>query len=244
MILANTEILGAIERKEIEITRFDRDALNPNSYDVRLARRLLTPLARVFNRGDRGPCIDMGAETKWNELLIPPDGLWLYPEFFYLGVTQEHTFTPKHLPNIDGKSGVGRNALSIHETAGRGDVFFRGHWTLEITCSIPVKVYPNQPIGQITFSEVKGEVDPPYSKTGSYGDEFSNDPHPQPSKLWKKIQAERSKCLSDHLGPCLVYDGTRICPCECRGCKKAWFEAHRPIIQNGKVFYDNDRSNP
>lgn len=39
-------------------------------------------------------------------------------------------------------------------------------------------------------------------------------------------EALRADCLS-----CPVVQGGRVCPCECRTCKQAWFAAGRPIVR-------------
>ena len=72
-------------------------------------------------------------------------------------------------------SSTGRLSIDIHATAAKGDVNFRGYFTLELSCKVPVKIYAGMPIGQITYFKVDGEVlqdyaskpDAKYSNQGS-----------------------------------------------------------------------------
>lgn len=52
---------------------------------------------------------------------------------------------------LEGRSSTGRLGLSIHVTAGFGDIGFKGYWTLEITCVHPVMIYPGMEICQIYY---------------------------------------------------------------------------------------------
>lgn len=101
------------------------------------------------------PCDTAKKETV--VIKIPETGLILSPRFGYLGNTVEYTETYNLFPYIDGKSSVGRNFISVHETAGRGDDGFCGNWTLEITVKHPTIVYPNMRIGQIYYEKFEGE---------------------------------------------------------------------------------------
>ena len=50
------------------------------------------------------------------------------------------------------------SGIDIHATAGKGDVGFCGHWTLEISVKQPVKVYKAMPVGQLIYFPVDGEI--------------------------------------------------------------------------------------
>jgi dCTP deaminase len=190
MILSDSSILKAIDAGDIVIDPFDRMALGGNSYDVHLGPTLVT-YARRFNLthrnhyGDREalPLDAMHMDRATDEHAIEAGGFVLEPSRLYLASTVEYTETHKHVPYLDGKSSIGRLGISIHETAGRGDVGFCGHWTLEIVVVQPIRVYAGMPIGQLTFHEVTGEILQPYKgKTGGAG-YGGRDPKPQPSRL-------------------------------------------------------------
>jgi dCTP deaminase len=59
---------------------------------------------------------------------------------------------------IEGRSSIGRLGISIHATAGFGDIGFFGYWTLEISCIEPVRIYPGIRICQIFYHTVKGKI--------------------------------------------------------------------------------------
>lgn len=170
MILSDSSILTAIEKGDIVISPFDRSQLGSNSYDVRLGKNLAvydkSKMARSYDpiTGEEIAYID---SKKYNELYhfeIPEDGFILMPNMFYLASTLEYTETHKHVPRIDGKSSGGRLSIDIHATAGLGDIFFCGHWEMEISVSIPVKIYAGMPIGQLTYEVVEGHCINPYNK--------------------------------------------------------------------------------
>ena len=110
---------------------------------------------------------------------LPP-----YPHIFYLGVTEEYTETHAHVPFLEGKSSTGRLGIDIHATAGKGDVGFCGHWTLEISVKQPVKIYKGMPIGQLIYFPVEGEIENPYDKKKNA--KYSHQPDkPVESMMWK-----------------------------------------------------------
>ena len=108
----------------------------------------------------------------------------MLPGKTYLGATQEYTETHRHVPFLEGKSSVGRLGIDIHATAGKGDVGFCNHWTLEISVSQPVRVYEGMPIAQLIYFEVHGEVDTLYSAKGSAKYNKRSD-KPVESMMWK-----------------------------------------------------------
>jgi dCTP deaminase len=154
VILTGKEIESEYELGRITIEPFDPKKLQPNSYDVTLGWEFLE-LKPGSVLDMRKPCEDL-----FNVVEIPrgdEDGYLLEPGGFYLGYTNEAIGSDFYVPYIDGKSSVGRLGISIHETAGRGDLGFKNRWTLEITVAAPVRVYPGYPIGQVTFHTVVGE---------------------------------------------------------------------------------------
>jgi dCTP deaminase len=170
MILSDSAILTAIEKGDIVISPFERSQLGSNSYDVRLGSTLKvydkSEMTHNYNilTGEEVAYIDAKKDNPTIEIEIPENGFILMPNMLYLGATVEHTETYKHLMFIDGKSSVGRLGIDIHATAGVSDVGFCGTLTLEMSCKIPVKIYPNMLIGQLTYHVVEGEVINPYNK--------------------------------------------------------------------------------
>ena len=155
MILSDKKILEAIESGEIVIEPFDRSCLGTNSYDVHLSKHLATYVADV---------LDAKKHNAIKHFEIPAEGFVLQPGILYLGATAEYTETHNSVPFLEGQSSVGRLGIDIHATAGKGDVGFCNSWTLEISCTQPVKVYAGMPIGQLIYFLVEGEIERFYNK--------------------------------------------------------------------------------
>lgn len=158
MILDRHAIRQAIARGDIVVSPFDDDSLRINSYDVHLSPILRTykPQYGSDTKGLAIPLpLDSARDNPTEQHLIQAEGFVLVPGRLYLGATIEYTEAHGLVPWIDGKSSVGRLGLSVHVTAGRGDVGFCGHWTLELTVEEPLLVYAGSPVGQLTWMTVE-----------------------------------------------------------------------------------------
>lgn len=175
MILSDKEILKAIESKEIVIEPFDPKYLGTNSYDVHLGKYLATYKNRV---------LDAKKHNEIESFEIPDEGFVLQAGMLYLGVTEEYTETHNSVPFLEGKSSVGRLGIDIHATAGKGDVGFCNTWTLEISCTHPVRIYKGMPIGQLIYFVVHGEIETYYNKkkNAKYNERTTQ---PVESMMWK-----------------------------------------------------------
>jgi len=175
MILSDQAILAGIAQGEIIIEPFDRSCLGSNSYDVHLGASLAVYEDEV---------LDARRHNQVRRFEIPKEGYVLQPGQLYLGVTQEYTETHQQVPFLEGKSSVGRLGIDIHATAGKGDVGFCNHWTLEISCSLPVRVYAGMPIGQLIYFALDGEVENLYNKKQN-AKYVEKTPYPVESMMWK-----------------------------------------------------------
>lgn len=175
MILSDKAILAHIESGDIKIEPYDRACLGTNSYDVHLSKYLA-----VYDQD----VLDAKAHNTVRHFEIPDEGIVLSPGRVYLGSTIEYTETHKHVPFLEGKSSVGRLGIDIHATAGKGDVGFCNHWTLEISAHQPVRVYHGMPIGQIIYFLCEGEVEVLYNKkqNAKYNERTTK---PMESMMWK-----------------------------------------------------------
>ncbi|HQW13033.1 MAG TPA: dCTP deaminase [Saprospiraceae bacterium] len=175
MILSDLEIREAIRKGEILIEPYTESCLGTNSYDVHLGKYLATYKDKV---------LDAKKHNTIETFEIPEDGYILHPGVLYLGVTEEYTETHATVPFLEGKSSVGRLGIDIHATAGKGDVGFCNHWTLEISVSHLVKVYSGMPIGQLIYFKVDGEILNYYhsKKNAKY---TSRSDKPVESMMWK-----------------------------------------------------------
>lgn len=205
MILSDREILAAVGKGEIVIDPFDERSLGGNSYDVHLSPTLRVYRTRTVAQSrhclgvelgaqrwtddpDDLDDLDMAREPETIDVRIPERGIVLAPGILYLASTVEYTETHRHVPYLDGRSSVGRLGVSIHVTAGRGDVGFCNHWTMEIWVVQPIRVYAGIRIGQLTYHTVTGDVDRRYDtkENTTYGG-LARDPMPQPSRMWKRL---------------------------------------------------------
>jgi len=171
MVLSGLEIKNKIG-KELTIEPFDIKCLNPNSYNLKLHNELLVYTDDI---------IDMKRPGHTKTFVIPETGMVLYPGKLYLGRTLEYTATDSYVPMLEGRSSVGRLGISIHVTAGFGDVGFKGYWTLEIHCIEPVRIYPFVEICQIYYHTIKGDY------VGYTSGKYQNNTGIQPSLLYTEL---------------------------------------------------------
>ena len=156
---------------DIEIDPFDASRLNPNSYNLTLHDELMVYEEVV---------LDMARANRVRRIPIPPEGIVLSPNQLYLGRTVERTTTHNLVPQIEGRSSVGRLGLFVHVTAGFGDVGFEGYWTLEMFAVQPVRIYADTAICQIIYHQLTG----PHEE---YASKYQHNRDIQPSLLFEEL---------------------------------------------------------
>ena len=156
----------------IEITPFQSDRLNPNSYNLALHDELLIYEEVV---------LDSASPNRYRRIEIPSSGYTLQPNQLYLGRTVEYTETRGLVPMIQGRSSLGRLGLFINPGGSFGDVGYCGTWTLEMHCVQPVKIYPGMQICQIYYMQLSGESIE-YSS-----DKYQNSRDIQPSMMFREL---------------------------------------------------------
>lgn len=192
MILVDREIEDAMERGEISINPYDPKCLGTNSYDVHLAPKLLTYDA--FTGGAAVglfgvPPLDCRKENKTIEHVIPEQGFVLQPHMLYLASTIEHTRTDRAVPMLNGRSSLGRLGLSVHVTAGTGDVGFVGYWTMELFVIHPLRVYAGMPIAQLLYFDAKvPRVSYAEKRSAKYNNRTSE---PGASRLYRDFEEKK-----------------------------------------------------
>jgi dCTP deaminase len=172
MILSGLEIKKELNKK-IFIEPYKPELLNPNSYNLRLHNKLL-----VYTQFP----LDMKTPNPTKEIIIPEEGLLLEPGNLYLGRTLERTATKGYVPMLEGRSSIGRLGMFIHVTAGFGDVGFEGFWTLEISVTHPLVIYPGVEICQIFYHSLQGEAEEYHSN------KYHQNQGIQPSLLYKDFE--------------------------------------------------------
>ena len=183
MLTANS-ILRLVREKRIVIEPFNPDHLNPNSYNLTLAPKLLWYPGKAP--------LDLKSRRDPSTIFVPEHGLVLQPNELYLGCSNEYTESHDHIPMINGRSSLARLGVSVHQTGGFGDIGFKGNWTLEITVIKPVKIYPDIQFAQLCWFRPDGLVDQLYQ--GKY--QNSRTANPIESRLHRET-------LKKHYNPSL-----------------------------------------
>ena len=182
MIFSDRTIREAIEAGRIGIDPFDPAFIQPSSVDLRVDRYF-----RVFEN-HRYPFID--PKEPQSELTTEVEAeekqpFVLHPGEFVLGSTLEVVRIANDLvARLEGKSSLGRLGLLIHSTAGFVDPGFEGHLTLELSnvANLPIAIYPNMKIGQISFYQMTTDADHPYGSAGA-GSKYQGQRGPTPSRV-------------------------------------------------------------
>ncbi len=189
MVLSDVAIRRLIESGRIVVEPYDAALMQPSSLDVRVDR-----LFRVF-RNSRYPFIDVKQEQEELTELVTVDGddpFILHPGEFVLGSTLERIVLPDDLvARLEGKSSLGRLGLLIHSTAGFIDPGWDGHVTLELSnvANLPITIYPEMKIGQISFVQLSEPAEKPYG-SGGLGSKYQGQRGPTPSRYWKNFSGE------------------------------------------------------
>lgn len=177
-MLSGEKIREEINRS-IFIEPFDETRLNSNSYNLSLSNKIKKYDDYV---------LDMKRCHTMTEIIIPDEGYILQPHILYLGSTVERTNTNKFIPMIEGRSSIARLGLFVHITAGLGEAGFDGHWTLEMVCTQPLRIYPNTQICQIFFHEITG------SPLLCMSQKYQNSVEAMPSLLYREMGEANVKC--------------------------------------------------
>lgn len=176
--------------------------VGPNSIDVTLGDEILeSVITTVLDPRDPLSVAHVQCEKWYND-----KGAYLIkPRTVYLGYAAERfvvmqdlpIFTSEgthmggnvwnqpmsHLPVVqmlDGRSTVGRIGITVHVTAGFGDVGFEGNFTLEIVNlnDKPVLLYPGMRIGQVAFHCVSSSSSEQMTYNGAYKNDHVGRPVP------------------------------------------------------------------
>ena len=187
MVLSDRTIRRLLDEGRIELDPFDESLIQPSSVDVRVDR-----FFRVFHN-NRYPFIDVKQEQEELTELVEVQGdqpFVLHPGEFVLGSTLERVKLPDDLvARLEGKSSLGRLGLLIHSTAGFIDPGWNGHVTLELSnvANLPVTIYPEMKIGQLSFVQLTEPAAVPYG-AGGLGSKYQGQRGPTPSRYWKNFE--------------------------------------------------------
>lgn len=147
MILTGYEIARQRSLKRIVIEPFERQLVNPNSYNYRLGNELLEFPQAV---------IDVKQPLMPRRHRLSARGFLLLPERLYLGHTVEIIGSDFYSTSLIGRSSMGRLGLWLQVTADLGHTGTAQRWTLEMKVVQPLWIYPGMKIGQVSFWKVAG----------------------------------------------------------------------------------------
>jgi dCTP deaminase len=182
MIFSDGSIRKAIADGRIVIDPYREDFVQPSSIDLRVDRYF-----RVFEN-HRYSFIDPKQAQADVTTLIEvraDEPFMLHPGEFVLGSTLERVALAADIvARLEGKSSLGRLGLLIHSTAGFVDPGWDGYLTLELSnvANLPIAIYPEMKIGQISFYQLSQPADHPYG-TKAAGSKYQGQRGPTPSRI-------------------------------------------------------------
>lgn len=187
MILSDRSLREELASGRIVIDPLNEANIQPSSIDLTLDRYF-----RVFlNHSYRVIDVKEDQEDLTELVEIKEDDAFiLHPGEFVLGSTAERVTVPDDLvARLEGKSSLGRLGLLIHSTAGFVDAGFEGHVTLELSnvANLPITLYPDMKIGQISFLKMTTAADKPYGSHGM-GSKYQGQRGPTPSRYWENFR--------------------------------------------------------
>jgi dCTP deaminase len=185
VVLSDRTIRRLVDEGRIGIDPYAPELMQPSSLDVRVDRYF-----RVF-RNSRYPFIDVKAKQEdLTEIVeVDDEAFILHPGEFVLGSTLERITLPNDLvARLEGKSSLGRLGLLIHSTAGFIDPGWDGHVTLELSnvANLPITIYPEMKIGQLSFVQLSEPAEKPYGSAG-IGSKYQGQRGPTPSRYWQNF---------------------------------------------------------
>ena len=182
MILSDHTISEYLADGRIVVSPLGDGCVQPASIDVRLDKHIL-----VF-RNSRRPYIDVRqdiSDMTEMEIACEEQPFILHPGEFVLASTLEHVEVPDDLvARLEGKSSLGRIGLLIHSTAGYVDPGWKGNLTLELSnvANLPITLYPQMRIGQISFAKLTTPADVPYGSP-ELGSKYQHQTLPTASRI-------------------------------------------------------------
>ena len=170
MILTGKKIIEEVKSGNIFIYPFDKNQINPNSYNYRLGQTL-----KIFDHFD-------GEKSVFREEKIQKEGFILEPGKMYLGHTKEIIGSSKYAMSLIGRSSMGRLGLFLQVSANLGHTTSKHKWTLELVAAKTIKLYPGMKIGQVSFWKNFGDLK---KYNGKYG--FLNYPQESYISIYNEV---------------------------------------------------------
>jgi len=186
-VLSDRTIRDEIGKGRIVIDPFDEGAVQPASVDLRLSGSFRVFTSRPFV-DVREPVDDLTELTE----IAAEEPFIIQPGIFFLGSTVETITLPDDIVGrVDGKSSLGRLGLLVHATAGYVDPGWTGRLTLELSnqSQMPIALYREMRIAQISFLRLSTPADRPYGSPG-LGSKYQGQTGPTPSRISEEFRGE------------------------------------------------------
>jgi dCTP deaminase len=167
VILTGPEIVREREEGRLVLEPFDKEHVQPNSYNLTLGPTL------AFYTGE---VLDTRQQNLHTTVDIPEEGYVLQPDRIYLGSSVEVLGSTRHVPIIRSRSGAARLGLFLHVTADLIDIGSIGQSTFQLHAVQPVRVYAGDRLAQVTFWRTQGEII-------LYDGKYQGSRGPQPSQI-------------------------------------------------------------
>lgn len=169
MILTGPETVRERENGRLVLEPFDKECVQPNSYDLSLGPTLVIYTGKI---------LDTRRENPYATVEIPEEGYVLQPDRIYLGSSIEVLGSNHYVPIIRSRSGAARLGLFLHITADLIDIGSIGQTTFQIHAVQPVRVRAGDRLAQVTFWRVQGEIT-------LYDGKYQGSRGPQPSQIYR-----------------------------------------------------------
>lgn len=186
MVLSDKTIKEEIKAKKIVIVPYDKELVQPSSYNLRLANSF-----RIF-KNTKQAFLDVHKPVDgFMEMIkcVGDEPIIIHPHEFVLGETEEYFEFPDNIVGrLEGKSSLARLGIIIHTTAGFFDPGFKGTATLEISnmANIPIALYPGMKIGQMSFYYLTTPAENPYGSR-QLGSKYQGQKGPTESRVFKEF---------------------------------------------------------
>lgn len=174
MILTGISILNSVHSNDITISPFNKEHINPNSYDLRLGPKFIRYT---------GDIIDLKKENKFETIEIDENGIFLEKGSFILGHSMETIGSSKFVPIIHAKSSTARLGLFVHITADLIDIGSVGCVTFQIYNTLPIRLYPRMRLAQVSFWKPTGQIN-------LYNGKYNGSTGPQASKSFLDFEGD------------------------------------------------------
>lgn len=125
--------------------------------------------------------LDPKIQNEFETIEIPESGFLLEKGEFALASSAETFGSNHYVPIIHAKSGIARMGLFVHVTADLIDIGSISTSTLQLFATLPIILYPNMLLAQVSFWQPVGKID-------LYDGKYGKSSKPEASQIYKDFQ--------------------------------------------------------